>query len=104
MAGRSYIASFASISHVNNSGHSQCNRTEILCVLMGEALILLRINALYGWERKCMLFFFFDSRMIESLTTTDQGSSARCSPFWVRFQNLSLHAQVLTLSVQAKPL
>ncbi|KAJ7356594.1 hypothetical protein DFH08DRAFT_953931 [Mycena albidolilacea] len=57
-----------------------CNRTEILCVLMGEALILLRINALYGWERKwviCTVFSFLCEAIVGIVTTvvTLQGGS-----------------------------
>ncbi|KAJ7836364.1 hypothetical protein B0H14DRAFT_3705132 [Mycena olivaceomarginata] len=67
MAGRSYIAS-----------------TEILCVLMGEALILLRINALYGWERKwviCTVFSFLGEAIVGIVTTvvTLQGGSGALS-------------------------
>ncbi|KAJ7924351.1 hypothetical protein B0H13DRAFT_1863986 [Mycena leptocephala] len=39
--------------------HSRHCRTEIFCVLVGEALILLRINALYGWERKWIILTVF---------------------------------------------
>ncbi|KAJ7139408.1 hypothetical protein C8R44DRAFT_975230 [Mycena epipterygia] len=48
------------------------SRTEILCVLVGEALILLRINALYGWERKWIAFtvFLFISESIVGISTT----------------------------------
>ncbi|KAJ7652107.1 hypothetical protein DFH06DRAFT_1206793 [Mycena polygramma] len=55
LAGRSYIAA-----------------TEILCVLVGEALILLRINALYGWERKWIVLtvFSFMCEAIVGIATT----------------------------------
>ncbi|KAJ6498107.1 hypothetical protein C8R47DRAFT_1112840 [Mycena vitilis] len=55
IAGRSYIAA-----------------TEILCVLVGEALILLRINALYGWERKWIVVtvFSFMCEAIVGIVTT----------------------------------
>ncbi|KAF7367496.1 hypothetical protein MSAN_00812500 [Mycena sanguinolenta] len=47
--------------------------TEILCVLAGEALILLRINALYGWDRKWVVFtvfLFFSEAVVGIVTTT----------------------------------
>ncbi|KAJ6456142.1 hypothetical protein C8R45DRAFT_1035021 [Mycena sanguinolenta] len=65
MAGRIYIAT-----------------TEILCVLFGEALILLRINALYGWNRKWVVFtvfLFFSEVGIVTTTITLRGGSTGLS-------------------------
>ncbi|KAJ6569475.1 hypothetical protein B0H19DRAFT_1373628 [Mycena capillaripes] len=53
-------------------GRSYIAVTEILCVLVGEALILLRINALYGWERKWVVatVFLFVCEAIVGIVTT----------------------------------
>jgi len=53
-------------------GRSYIAGTEIFCVLVGEALILLRINALYGWERKWIILtvFLFMCESIVGIVTT----------------------------------
>ncbi|KAF8151971.1 hypothetical protein K438DRAFT_1864859 [Mycena galopus ATCC 62051] len=54
--------------------------TEILCVLVGEALILLRINALYGWERRWVIFtaflFLCNVGIVTTSVTLSGGSSS----------------------------
>ncbi|KAJ7051163.1 hypothetical protein C8F01DRAFT_1237384 [Mycena amicta] len=55
MAGRGYIAA-----------------TEVLALLVGEALILIRINALYGWARRWIIltvFLFLGEAIIAVVTT-----------------------------------
>ncbi|KAJ6514603.1 hypothetical protein DFH09DRAFT_1332962 [Mycena vulgaris] len=46
--------------------------TEVLSILTGELLILIRINAVYGWSRKIVvltLFLFFSETVIGLVTT-----------------------------------
>jgi len=46
--------------------------TEVLSILAGELLILLRINAVYGWSRKIVVFtlFLFCAESVIGLVTT----------------------------------
>jgi len=46
--------------------------TEVLSILAGELLILLRINAVYGWSRKIVVFtlFLFCAESVIGLATT----------------------------------
>ncbi|KAJ6585907.1 hypothetical protein B0H19DRAFT_1369030 [Mycena capillaripes] len=57
---------------VSVASRSYLGMTEVLSILTGELLILLRINAVYGWSRKVVVFtlFLFCAETVIGLVTT----------------------------------
>ncbi|KAF7310379.1 hypothetical protein HMN09_00579900 [Mycena chlorophos] len=60
------------LSVIKTAGRSYIAATEVLSVLVGEALILIRINVLYGWTRRWISitgFLYFSEAIVAIITT-----------------------------------
>ncbi|KAJ6494292.1 hypothetical protein C8R45DRAFT_987849 [Mycena sanguinolenta] len=87
--------------------------TEVFSILAGELLILIRINAVYGWSRRMVVFtlFLFCGKTVIGLTTTIisltggsrglAGSSAilNCSPGSPNIPDVNVASKLLCTSM-----